>query len=90
MSRRPAGVQEMCPILIWVLPKRTEKGAEPYSSACCTLPDVNYLSEREMDVAIDAHFEIYLLIPVLYQEDQILQFSGKVIKKPLLEFSEAD
>lgn len=35
-------------------------------------------------------FEVYLLTPVLYQEDQILQLAGMVAKKLLLEFSEAD
>lgn len=41
-------------------------------------------------IALDKQFESYLFIPVLYQEDQILQFSGVVFKKLLLEFCEAD
>lgn len=41
-------------------------------------------------IAIDMQFEVYLLTPVLYQEDQILQLAGMVAKKLLLEFSEAD
>lgn len=34
--------------------------------------------------------ETYVLMPRLYQEDQILQLPGMVVKKILLEFCEAD
>lgn len=40
--------------------------------------------------ALETEFENYLLVPVLYQEDQILQLSRMVVKKPLLELGEAD
>ena len=46
--------------------------------------------ERNWTTALDPSFENYLLVPILHQEDQILQFPGTFVKKLLLEFCEAD
>lgn len=46
--------------------------------------------KRNWTPALETSFENYLLVPVLYQEDQIPQLSGTVVEKPLPEFCEAD
>lgn len=45
--------------------------------------------KRTITIVECLQFENYLLTPVLYQEDQVLQLPGILVKKLLLELREA-